>query len=188
MPSFTHEVILELFRNRPELAPLLLREALHAPLPDYTRAEIIDSTLIDERQAKADPELAVLSAMAHGRDADQDTAVRVGLAAQLASVGLDDDRAKMYLDLVFHSLTETARQALLNMDPAKYEYQSDFAKKYVAVGRAEGKAELVLRLVALRFGTVSESIQARIRAASPMELDSMGERVLTATTLEDVMN
>ena len=27
------------------------------------------------------------------------------------------------------------------MDPAKYEYQSDFARRYVAQGRAEGQAE-----------------------------------------------
>jgi hypothetical protein len=29
MPSFAHEGLIELFRNRPELAPELLRDALH---------------------------------------------------------------------------------------------------------------------------------------------------------------
>lgn len=43
----------------------------------------------DEQQAAADPELAVLSAMAHGADADHDTAVRIALAAQSGSLGLD---------------------------------------------------------------------------------------------------
>ena len=46
------------------------------------------------------------------------------------------------------------------MDPAKYEYQGEFARRYVAEGRAEGrtqgrvegKVELVLKLLVRRFG------------------------------------
>ena len=33
------------------------------------------------------------------------------------------------------------------MDPAKYEYQSEFARRYFAEGKVEGKAELVLKLL-----------------------------------------
>jgi hypothetical protein len=33
----------------------------------------------------------------------------------------------------------------------------------------------------------TEALQARIRAADNAELDAMGERVLTAKTLEDVL-
>jgi hypothetical protein len=40
MPSFLHEALLMLFRNRPALAPELLRDALHVPLPDYTEVRI----------------------------------------------------------------------------------------------------------------------------------------------------
>lgn len=40
MPSFSHESLLELFRNRPELAPELLREALQLELPAYTQARV----------------------------------------------------------------------------------------------------------------------------------------------------
>src|SRR5262249_8500712 len=51
--------------------------------------------------------------------------------------GLDDDRARFYYDLVYNSLHEAARRALEAMMKG-YEYQSDFAKKYVAQGLAEG--------------------------------------------------
>jgi hypothetical protein len=34
MPSHLHEALLLLFRNRPALAPELLRDALHVALPD----------------------------------------------------------------------------------------------------------------------------------------------------------
>jgi hypothetical protein len=40
MPSLTHEVLLELFRNWPELAPQLLRELGHIDLPAYTEVRI----------------------------------------------------------------------------------------------------------------------------------------------------
>jgi hypothetical protein len=53
-----------------------------------------------------------------------------------------DERAKLYLDLVLSRLRGAAKTALEElMQSGKYEYQSDFAKKYVAAGRAEGRAE-----------------------------------------------
>jgi Domain of unknown function (DUF4351) len=143
----------------------------------------------DEAHARADPELAVLSAMAHGQDADS------AKSAQIASFGLDEDRARLYCDLILSSSSEAARRAFQTMDPAKYEYQSDFAKRYVAEGRAQGKAEgeaegsrvgraaMVIRLLSLRFGPLSEEVRARIAAASITELDTLGERLLTAPTL-----
>jgi hypothetical protein len=48
------------------------------------------------------------------------------------------------------------------MDPHKYEYQSDFARRYVAEGRAIGEASIA-------------------------ELDEIGERLLTAQTLDEAL-
>lgn len=73
------------------------------------------------------------------------------------------------------------------MDPAKYEYQSDFARRYVAQGEVEGRAALVVRQLALRFGPLSEEVRARIAAASIAELDAIGERLLTAPTLQEAL-
>ena len=50
---------------------------------------------------------------------------------------IDDERGKFYLDLVLNSLNVAARRALEAMMKG-YEYESDFAKKYVAEGRDEG--------------------------------------------------
>lgn len=149
----------------------------------------------DEQRAHEDPELAVLSAMAHGRDADIGKAVRVAEAAQSACLLLDASRARLYVDLVFHSLSEAARRALQDMNPAKYEYQSDFARHYVAVGREEGREEggvhgratLVARLLSVRFGSVPQDVKDKLFAASSDELDAIGERLLTAPTLSDAL-
>ena len=56
-----------------------------------------------------------------------------------------------------------------------------------AEGRAEGKAELLLRQLTRRFGALPESASARLTAATSDELDLLAERVLTATTLEEVV-
>jgi len=70
------------------------------------------------------------------------------------------------------------------MDPAKYEYQSDFAKRYVAQGQTSGRAELIGKQLTLRFGTLNETARARISSATIAELDEIGERLLTAESLE----
>jgi hypothetical protein len=94
--------------------------------------------ITDEEQALRDPELAVLSAMAHARDPDTDKSVRIALMAQMASLGLDGERSRLYCDLVLNSLPEVARRALLAMDAKKYEYQSEFARRYYGQGYRKG--------------------------------------------------
>jgi hypothetical protein len=118
-------------------------------------------------------------------------AAQIALAAQFASLGLDEDRSRLYFDLVLASLSEAARRELQTMDPVKYEYQSDFAKRYVAQGRAEGRAEgraaLILKLLTQRFGAPDERARARIEQASIEELDAIGERLLVAQTLQEAL-
>ncbi len=56
-----------------------------------------------------------------------------------------------------------------------------------AEGRTEGRVTILLKLLALRFGPLSESAQSRIRDASDVQLDVVAERVLTAQTLEEAL-
>ena len=77
------------------------------------------------------------------------------------------------------------------MNSLGYEYQSDFARRYVAQGKAEGKAEgrmeIVLKLLALRFGPLTGAAQARVRSAQDAQLDAVVEQALTAQTLEEAL-
>lgn len=97
----------------------------------------------------------------------------------------------MYCDLILNSLSEVARRAFKNMRTFKYEYQSDFARQYFGQGRMEGRLEgrvdLVMRQLAVRFGTLSEEVKSRIAASSLSELDAIGERLLTAKTLQEAL-
>src|SRR4051794_16649188 len=235
MPSMVHEILADLFKNRPSLAAEILAEVLGVELPPYTEARLASTNLpeiqpaeyradvvvvlldrdipvrviivevqlaidlrkrlswpayvtvsraihgcpadllvvapdpslagwcaepieigvpgfvlrppvlgradvpvvTDPGEAARRPELGVLSALAHGETAEGAT---IAAAVLPAIRGLDDDRARFYYDLVYNSLNEAARRALEAMMKG-YEYQSDFAKKYVAQGRSEGQAE-----------------------------------------------
>ena len=139
--------------------------------------------VLDEIRAKSDPELAVLSARAHGRDADVDKAARIANVAVAATLDLDDDRKRLYFDLVRAALSEAVKRSLEAMKPANYEYQSDFARKYFA----QGKAELVLKLLQLKFGPLPESVIGRVQSAEIEQLDRWGELVLSARSLDDVL-
>ena len=45
MPSFTHEILVDLLRGRPSFAPELVRDVLHAPLPAFERIRVGEATL-----------------------------------------------------------------------------------------------------------------------------------------------
>lgn len=147
--------------------------------------------ITDGARAKEDPELAVLSAVAHGSDANVDRTVQIALAAEAALLDLDAERSTMYSDMLFSALSEAANRVLRAMNPSRYEYKTEFARRYYGQGLTEGeikgRAELVLRLLRSRFGALPTSAQARIHDASIEELDRIGERLLTATTLADAL-
>lgn len=135
----------------------------------------------DPAEAARRPELAVLSAMAHGRT-EQGAAIA---AAVLPAIqGLDDERARFYSDIVLTSLNEAARRALEAMMKG-YEYQSDFAKRYVA----EGEARALLTVLRSRGIDVPEAERERILAQADRErLQRWLERAATATTLAQVLD
>ncbi len=56
-----------------------------------------------------------------------------------------------------------------------------------AEGRAEGRRDLVRKQLTLKFGAPDARVQDRLAKASLEELDAMGERILTAATIEDVL-
>lgn len=152
--------------------------------------------ITDEEQAKSDPELAILSAMAHGGSVDVEKATRIALTAEAALLGLEAERSNLYRDMLDQALSEAARRALQTMISGKYEYRSEFAKRYYgqgltegeAKGRLEGRTELVLRQLRVRFGTLPESVRARLQGANSEELDRVGERLLTASTLSEALD
>jgi hypothetical protein len=143
----------------------------------------------DADVALRDPELAVLSAMAHGKDAP-DVAISIATVALAACRHLDDERAMLYFDLINISLGDAARAAFEDlMGQGTYQFQSDFAKKHRAAGQAEGKAASVLQVLEARGIVVAAEQRARVLGCTDMTvLDRWIRRAVTVTTAEELFS
>jgi hypothetical protein len=149
-------------------------------IPVITRAE----------DARAAVEVAVLSAMAHGRG-EKGAAIAEAVLPGLA--GIDDERARFYFDLVMYSLNDVARMALeVLMRSGTYEYQSEFARRYFAQGREEGRQEgrqegemsALLEVLEARGLQVDE--QARQRIAACTETEQLKRWLRKAVSVQSV--
>jgi hypothetical protein len=60
------------------------------------------------------------------------------------------------------------------------------ADQFREEGELVGKRKLLLRQVRKRFGDVSPTVEERIRSADPDTLDRWAERILTATTIDEL--
>jgi hypothetical protein len=149
----------------------------------------------DAELARRHPELAVLSAMAHGRHPDREKILDALLGAFAA---VDQERATLYSDVVLAALPEAAQRYLeALMTTRTYEYQSEFVRRFVFQGRAEGREEgrdegraqgeamAVLAVLDARGIAVPDDIRARITAcADAIQLDTWIRRAATADTID----
>jgi len=145
--------------------------------------------IVDAAVALQTPELAVLSAIAHGRGK---RGLEIASAVLAAVAHLDDERARFYADLTLASLGRAARTALEEMmDSGKYQYQSEFARKYFDKGKVEGHIEAavaaLLAVLEARSLEVSANARARIVSCSDLgELERWLRRAATAPTVDAV--
>ncbi len=143
----------------------------------------------DKEQAMRMPELAVLSALAHGGSADH-PAVLGALLQALVSVS--DERAFLYLELVYAALPEAARRHLEElMSTDTGEELSELAQWFVARGEARGKAEgesaAVLAILEARRIEVPAGTRARIAECRDLaQLDTWVRRAATAESIDDL--
>ncbi len=77
------------------------------------------------------------------------------------------------------------------MNTQKYQYQSDFARKYygegIAEGKAEGKAEAVLTVLSTRGLPIDSEARSRILACKDEEsLQRWLERAVSAKDANDL--
>jgi hypothetical protein len=136
--------------------------------------------------ASDSPELAVLSVLAHGQGERPHELAQPAL--QVAE-RLDPERAKLYADLIFSALGPATRVALEEMMKSGYQYQSEFAKKYVVEGREEGLhacREILATQLERRFGPLPEPLQQRIAEADLERLRDWLARVLTIASLDEL--
>ncbi|KYG03116.1 hypothetical protein BE21_53390 [Sorangium cellulosum] len=139
----------------------------------------------DAEQAKAAPEVVVLSAMAHGQE---EVGEAIGVAFLAAAAGLDEERRALYGDLVLSSLNEAARRTLEAMMKAGYEFQSEFARSYVAKGEIKAKAQAVIAVLEARGLEVPADVRERVLASTDLaELDRWIRRAAVVTNARELL-
>jgi hypothetical protein len=141
--------------------------------------------ITDRAAAAASPELALLSAITHGRRRDG----RQTLDAAVAAItSVDKDRGRVYHDIVLAALPKAARQYLENlMADTGYVFQSEFALRHEAKGKAEGEADALLTVLAARGIAVSDSIRERISGCRDLPLlKAWLTKAVTARTADEL--
>ena len=139
----------------------------------------------DAQQARQDVELAVLSALCQERTSDKEEVPR---AAEAAAATLDacstlpDDRAVLYSDLLLAWFSQAVREALMSI-PAGYQFQSEFARKHQALGRAEA----VLAVLDARGLAVTDEQRKRIEGTTDLEvLDRLVRNAATVDSTDEL--
>ena len=138
------------------------------------------------RAAEA-PELAVFSALVHGNGRH---GLDVVVPALSAVEALPDDYANLYFDIIVGALTEARRQGLeARMRTTDYEYQTEFARRYLAQGEAKGRVDALLAFLAARGLEPSEQQEHTIRQCTDLRtLDAWIARAATADAVGDVLD
>ncbi|KYF47953.1 hypothetical protein BE08_37720 [Sorangium cellulosum] len=161
--------------------------------PDWTLKPLVLGpegvpVVTDAEQARAAPEVAVLSAMAHGQG---EAAEAIGAAFLTAAAGLDAERRTVYWDLVLSSVNEAARRTLEAMMKSGYQFQSEFARSYVAKGREEGLREGVLKakahdvLAVLEARGLEVPVEVRERVLASTDVDELDRWIRRAAVVSD---
>jgi len=126
----------------------------------------------DRDWAAREPELAVLSAMTHGKG-DTEIAVAIALAASSAFGHLPADQQLLYLAFIESALGDAARKAF-EMHPEAEEIVEKFInerqQRSFEKGRATEKAAAVLDVLDARGVAVTPEQRERILACTDLEV------------------
>ncbi|PXX68421.1 hypothetical protein DFR70_102101 [Nocardia tenerifensis] len=170
------------------------RRPLHVA-PDFTLKPIVLSpddipVITDPDVAAANPELAVLSAVAHANHPDRDSILTV-----LASQVLPAPHGTMYIDLVAGILPKAARHFLESLMTTGYEYQNPLFRSWYIEGKsagesegeARGEAKALLKVLRKRGFEVSDALIARVEEQTDTDqLDAWLDRAIDAKSLDEV--
>lgn len=145
--------------------------------------------ITDPAQASEHPELAVLSALAHGPSHPQRHQVLAAfLSALQALEPVDRDRAEIYHDVVGAVLPRAARRYLERLvSTGTYQFQSEWALRHINRGRAEGRAEDVLTVLTARGVAIPQAARSRITSCTDLDqLDTWLRRAVHVESIGDL--
>ncbi|WP_432924483.1 hypothetical protein ACQPZZ_29675 [Microbispora sp. CA-135349] len=141
--------------------------------------------ITDPDQARASPELAVLSTVAHPDEADDEPVLEAMLAG-LAT--LDQDRARVYLNYVISSLRPVTVKRLEEMVTTiqDFDYLGD---KYFSHWKDQGRAEALLIMLDARGLEISDDARERIqRCEDTNQLEAWVRKAAVVTSADELFD
>jgi hypothetical protein len=146
--------------------------------------------LTDPTRARREPQLAVLSVMAHGRG-ETTTAAAIGAAAAHAISRLPDEQRVLYSLLIEANLSEAARKAI-EMEPGLVNFFSQAQRRNFERGQAKGKVEgaaAALLKILLRRGLAPTAEQRRriIECVDLAMLERWLDRSLSVSSVAELL-
>jgi hypothetical protein len=162
--------------------------------------------VVDPHAACADLELALLSALAHPEPNV------LGAAFGALQRATDTERAAVYADILVASIDAARLYWEAMMQERKYEFQSEFARKYVSLGREEGREQgreegrqqgreegreqgredglrlALLRQWSVKFGDPEPEQRAMIESAGPDQLERWLDRILVVESPDGIID
>lgn len=97
------------------------------------------------------------------------------LQAVMTYILIVGDTTEDDLDPLIEQLGPRAKEAIMTT-----------AERLRAEGRAQGLAETLIKLLTIKFGSIPDTTISTIRAATPDTVDTWLQRLITATTLDQV--
>jgi hypothetical protein len=156
----------------------------------------------DRDRALREPQLAVLSVLAHG-GGDVETAVSIARAAVNAVLPLPEEQQLLYSILIEQALSEAARKAMemepriekffseahrRSYDRGKAEGKAEGEAEGKAEGEAKGKAEALLMFLKRRGMAITNDQQRRILACTDLAtLDRWLDRAFSVASVDELV-
>ncbi|MEU9447798.1 hypothetical protein [Streptomyces sp. NPDC048277] len=137
--------------------------------------------IADEREAVADPSLAVLSAMTHGKGRNA-AAILESVAAALKT--LDGDSAAAFAQFVDSCLADSRAKQMWRdlMTDIQYFWRHPLAEQVREEGRVEDRREVVLHILQWRGIAVSDVVRERVNACTDLgRLQGWSQRAMHVT-------
>jgi hypothetical protein len=166
------------------------------------RARVIGPDIIpkvtDHDQAMREPQLAVLSLVAHG-GGDVDVALAIARAAVIAVSPLPDEQQVLYSHLIKKTLSEAVRKALaMDHQIEKFFTEADRLShdqvraegkvEGKAEGKAEGKVEALMMLVEQRGLAITEEQRRKILACKDLPTaERWLRRAISAASVDELL-
>jgi hypothetical protein len=148
----------------------------------------------DHDLALREPQLAVLSVLAHGAG-DVDTAVSIGRAAIHAVLPLPDEQRLLYSVLIEQALSEAARKALEMETQIEKFFSEAHRRSYdqgkadgETKGKAEGKAEALLMILRRRELAITSDQHHRILTCTDLAThDRWLDRAFSVASVDELL-